>query len=173
MAITEKFMNFLQWQIQLPMLSEYWIIHQFLFSYSPGTSNWATKEEGKPSISRVALMAFFPGWLMARKAKQQQRNSERDALLGDAQDEMLKGAEITHLKCSFGFCFREVRAGCSHDILYTQVTSLSCSPTNTYAALRDSIYSESIPSACTSLFKSIPEAANLIISQCPLGREVH
>lgn len=47
-------------------------------------------------------MALFPGWLTAKKAKQQQRNHERDAILGDAQDEMLEGPEITCLPGKFG-----------------------------------------------------------------------
>lgn len=51
-------------------------------------------------------MALLPDWLMGRKAKQQQRNYERDALLGDVQHEMLEGPEITCLTGKFEALFQ-------------------------------------------------------------------
>lgn len=101
-------------------------------------------------------MALFPGWLTARKEKQQQRICERDALLGNAHDEMLEGPEITCRTAKFGALFQRIQGWMQpwYDSLCTGETSLSHSPTNMYAALGDPVYSQSIPSAFTSLFKS-------------------
>lgn len=62
--------------------SRWWITHWFFTFLSPRTSNWATKEKGKPPTHGPALITLFSVWLVTRKAKQLWRSCERDALLG-------------------------------------------------------------------------------------------